>query len=212
VRFRTPFLALCISVLLAGTSVAQIAGHLNFSGGAGFGMPTGHDGRNLNTGWNLDFRGGYNFSRHLAVDLDYSYNRWNLNSSALAAYGQPGGYTDIWSFSLLPVYHLFPRKKVDFYVLGGPGLYHSNLSLTQPTTATSLFCDPFLGCFPETIGVNQVVASFTTYKGGVSAGGGVEYRLGNSHLKVFSEARYSRMFTTQGSDLEYVPVTFGLRW
>jgi hypothetical protein len=29
---------------------------------------------------------------------------------------------------------------------------------------------------------------------------------------VFGEARYSRMFTTHGNDLTFVPVTFGLRW
>lgn len=31
-------------------------------------------------------------------------------------------------------------------------------------------------------------------------------------MKVFAEARYQNMFTTQGSDLGYIPVTFGLRW
>lgn len=34
---------------------------------------------------------------------------------------------------------------------------------------------------------------------------------GESRLKACSEARYSRMFTTRGSDVEIVPVTFGIR-
>lgn len=36
---------------------------------------------------------------HLALDLDFNYNRWNLNNAALARYGEPNGYTTIWSFS-----------------------------------------------------------------------------------------------------------------
>jgi hypothetical protein len=40
----------------------------------------------------------------------------------------------------------------------------------------------------------------------------LEFRLGDSHLKAFAEARYSRMFTTHGNDMTYVPVTFGVRW
>jgi hypothetical protein len=50
---------------------------------------------NLNTGWNLDFRGGMNVSRHLLADLDFAYNRWNLTPAALATFGGPGGYSSI---------------------------------------------------------------------------------------------------------------------
>lgn len=206
-------LIVILSVLLAGKSSAQTTRHLNFSAGGGFSVPFDRAGHDLDTGWNLDFRGGYNATRHLALDLDFNYNRWDLNSTTLARYGEPGGYTTIWSLSFTPVYRLFPRKRLDVYAFGGPGLYYRNLSLTQPTFVSSLFCDPFFGyCYPTTVGVSQVVASFSTYKGGVNVGTGVEVRVGGSRLKAFGEARYSRMFTTNGSDLIFVPVTFGLRW
>jgi hypothetical protein len=97
--------------------------------------------------------------------------------------------------------------------MGGPGLYHRNLTLTTPGLINTLFCDPFWGfCYPATVGVDQVVASSTTYKMGFNLGAGLEARLGQSHVKAFGEARYSRMFTTHGADLTFVPVTFGLRW
>jgi opacity protein-like surface antigen len=211
-RFRSVISALFVSTLLAATSAAQITQHLNFSAGAGFNVPTGRAGDDLNTGWDLDLRGGYNLTRHLALDLDFNYNHWNLNTAALTRYGEPGGYTTIWSLSFTPVYHFFPRRRVDAYAFGGPGLYRRSLSLTQPTTVSTVFCDPFFGCYPAAVGVNQVVASFTTYKGGFNFGGGLEYRLWDSRLKVFTEACYSRMFTTNGSDLTSLPVTFGLRW
>src|SRR3954466_12622545 len=36
----------------------------------------------------------------------------------------------------------------------------------------------------------------------------LEFRLGG-HFKLFTEARYNEMFTTHGTNLTYVPVSFG---
>jgi len=201
-----------IIVLVALGAAAQVEEHFNFSGGAGFSVPTDAAGRNLNTGWNFDLRGGYNLA-HLSADVDFGYNYWNLTSAALARFGEPGGYNSIWSLSFNPVYRFAPKSKADVYTTGGFGLYHRNLTLTRPATENVLVCDPFFGfCFPAVVGVTEVVASSSTYKGGFNLGGGVEFRLGDRRTKVFSEARYERMFSTHGTDLTYVPVTFGLRW
>jgi hypothetical protein len=203
------------ALILAGVCVSASAqaSRFEFSGGAGFSDPTGNAGDNLNMGWNLDFRGGYRPIHHLSLDLDFNYNRWNLNSAALARYNEPGGYTTVWSFSFLPVFRAAPRWNVTPYIMGGPGIYSRNLSLTQPGIVNSYYCDPFFGyCYPSTYGVNQVVASSTTYKLGISGGAGLEYRLGQSHWKVFGEARYAEMFTNHGQNFTFVPVTFGVRW
>lgn len=192
---------------------SQNFSHIDLGVGAGFTEPMGHAGSNVNTGWNLDVRGGYRPIENLAFDLDFNYNRFNLNNAALARYGEPGGYSTVWSVSLTPVLYGSPHWHISPYVLGGPGLYYRNLSLTQPGLINSFYCDPFFGyCYPASIGVNQVVASATTYKMGFNAGAGLEFPLGSSPLKVFGEARYSRMFTTHGNDITFVPVTFGLRW
>lgn len=53
---------LSASLLLGEEGLAQTTEHLNFSGGAGFSVPTDGAGRNLNMGWNLGFRAGYNVS------------------------------------------------------------------------------------------------------------------------------------------------------
>lgn len=81
---------------IAGTAKAQWS-HVDFSAGGDFSEPAGRAGTNVDTGWNIDFRGGYKPTRHLALDLDWNYNRWNLNGRALARYGEPSGYTTIWS-------------------------------------------------------------------------------------------------------------------
>ena|SRR5215472_1407536 len=206
-------LALCCTVLCtAGSAHAQWS-RVDVSAGGGFSEPAGRAGNDVNTGWNLDFRGGYKPSPHLGLDLDFNYNRWNLNNAALARYGEPNGYTTIWSFSFLPTLYGSPHWRVTPYAMAGPGAYYRNLTLTQPSLIHTIFCDPFFGfCYLATFGVNQEVATATTYKMGVDVGAGLEAPLGQSRVKAFGEARYSRMFTTHGADLEFVPVTFGIRW
>jgi len=72
---------------------------------------------------------------------------------------------------------------------------------------------PVLGfCYPALVQGNQVVATLDTYKPGFNAGGGSEFHLGDAGLKAFAEARYHEMFTTHGTNLSYIPVTFGVRW
>lgn len=202
----------CLGSVALGQENGQWS-HADVSVGGGFSEPLARAGNSLDRGWNVDVRGGYKPSPHLALDLDFNYNRWNLNSGALARYGEPGGYTTIWSASLLPTFYASPRWHVTPYVMAGPGVYYRNLSLTQPGLVNTFSCDPFFGfCYPATLGVEQVVASSTTYKMGLNGGAGLEVPLGSTPLKVFGEARYSRMFTTHGADLTFVPVTFGIRW
>lgn len=192
---------------------AQDHHRFNVSAGGGFSVPTADASGNFNTGWNINFRGGFNASQVLLTDLDFTYNRWNLTNSALAKFGEPGGYADVWSLSFEPMIRLMPESRVDAYILGGAGLYHRGLTLTQPTTFTTIVCDPFFGfCYPALVQGNQVVASFSTYKPGFNAGGGLEFGAGHGGLKVFAEARYNEMFTTRGTNLSFVPVTFGIRW
>ena len=205
------FLAMLLMLTMAAS--AQNWNRLDFSAGAGFSTPTDAAGRNLNTGWNLDFRGGYNVNRHFAADLDVGYRYWDLNSAALAVFAEPGGHVSVWSFAFQPMIRMLPRRSAaNAYITAGAGIDYRNLTLTRPSTVTTIVCDPFFGCFPAIVPADQVVASFSTAKPGFNAGGGFEVRLGQSRARVFAEARYQRMFTTHGEDLTYVPVTFGLRW
>jgi hypothetical protein len=210
---RGALLAASIVSLWIAPLGAQDRHHFNFSAGAGVSFPTQDASRNFNRGWNLDFRGGVNVNRNFLADLDFTYNHWGLTSAALSHFGQPGGYADVWSLTFTPVIRMAPRGSVDPYILAGTGLYHRGLTLTQPATVSTVFCDPFFGfCYPAVVGVNQVVNSFSTYRGGFNAGGGVEFRLGSRGLHAFAEARYHQMFTAHGPDLTFAPLTFGLRW
>ncbi|PYV50152.1 MAG: hypothetical protein DMG96_05420 [Acidobacteria bacterium] len=216
-KFRISILSLCL-FFLSGICLAQNERGFNVGGGAGFGagftVPTNRAGNSLNNGWNLNARSGYNFSQFFALDLDLTYNHNDLNSAALARFHEPNGNVGTLSITLNPVIRFAPRgSRVQPYATAGFGLYRRNLTLTQPSTVSTLACDPFFGfCFPAAFGVDQVVASNTTYKDGFNVGGGFDFPLGGRRLKLFTEARYSRMFTTHGSDFTFVPVTFGFHW
>src|SRR5581483_2543796 len=209
---RIGFTLLVFLLATFSSAVAQSERGFTFGGGAGVSLPSDHLGKEVDTGFNINARGGYNPSRHLGLDLDFLYNHWGLNNTALARLNEPGGSVSIWSVTFNPVYRLAPRHRIDPYITAGFGVYSRSLTLTQPALINTFACDPFFGCFPAAIAVNQVIASNTTYKGGWNAGGGIDFRLGEGKMKVFAEARWQNMFTTHGSDLNYIPVTFGIRW
>lgn len=202
------------TAILTALSSAQISQRFNFSAGGGVTVPTDRAGRALNTGWNVNFRGGVNVSRYLLADLDFTYANMRFNDATLATFNEPNGGIGTWSLTFNPVVKLAPpHSKIQPYITAGYGLYHMNFTLTRPASVPTVFCDPFFGfCFPGTVGVDQVVASDSTYKGGFNAGAGFDIPLGQSRVKIFTEARYHRMFSTHNSDFTYIPVTFGLRW
>jgi opacity protein-like surface antigen len=216
-KSRILIISLCL-LFISGDCLAQSERGFNVGGGAGFGagftVPTNRAGNSLNTGWNLDARAGYNFSQFFALDLDFNYNHNDLNSAALARFNEPNGNVGTLSITLNPVVRFAPRgSRVQPYATAGFGLYRRNLTLTRPSVVSILTCDQFFGeCFQTAFGVDQVVASNTTYKGGFNVGGGFDFPLGERRLKLFTEARYSRMFTTHGTDFTFVPVTFGFHW
>jgi len=208
---------LVVSALLTVLASAQesVENHrVNFSAGGGFTVPTAEGSSNLNTGWNIGFRGGLNITHNFLADLDFTYNQWGLTRSALASFGQPNGHADVWSLTFNPVFKLAPaHSSVKPYIIAGAGLYHRGLQVSHPANVRTIFCDPFFGvCFPTVVTVNQVAASFSTYRPGFNAGGGLEFAIGSHGTKVFTEARYHEMFVSGGPDMKFVPVTFGLRW
>jgi len=72
--------------------------------------------------------------------------------------------------------------------------------------------DSFFGVvYPAAVPTDQVIGSFSNYKGGLNGGAGVEFKLGKSNVKMFAEAKYHYMFT-RPTPTTFVPVSFGFRW
>ena len=128
-----------------------------------------------------------------------------------ACLGVPGGDIHVFSATLDPIVHLTPHGHFDLYVTGGGGLYHMYQEFTQPTVATAFGFNPFFGYYSGLVPATQVLSSYSVNKPGVDIGAGVA--LGTKwHGKFFAEARYNRIFMTNGFHADYVPVSFGFRW
>jgi hypothetical protein len=178
--------------------------------GGGFTQPVGTTGTNLNEGWNIQGGFGVNFSPYIGAKIDLGYNHFNLSSFALNSVGAPGGDVQIFSATLDPIVHLNPRGHVDVYLVGGGGEYHWYQEFTQPTISTFEAFNPFLGYYPVAVPGNQILGSYSVNKPGVNGGAGIA--LGTRfHGKFFAEARYTRIFFSNGH-ADYVPVSFGFRW
>jgi hypothetical protein len=197
-------------LLLTGVLSAQETSPFTFSIGAGFTEPVGTTGRALDTGWNVQALGGYNFIPYLGLTLRFNFNDMGVNTATLDNLGYPGGSVRVWDFTLDPVVHLSPHRPFDVYLTGGGGIYHRYQDFTAPSAAVVGGCSPFFGCFNSVVGVNEVLASYSVTKPGIDAGMGIAFG-SRWHVKFFGEARYNRMFIGN-YHTDFVPVTFGFRW
>lgn len=204
-----PFFPAAVLILAASLScVAQDSFHRwTFEGGAGFDLPSGSATSQWNTGWNIKAGAGYNFTSHISTLLEWDFTDFGLSDQALLNYGQLGGMTHFWSLSADPRYDFNPNGSFDFYATGGYGLYSRTLFFTDPTQDQQ-YCDPYSGYCTDTGA--PVIASFTNHKGGTNYGGGFSYKLGDSGLKFFVDARYHHFLSHTNNN--FAAITLGIKY
>lgn len=197
--------------------------HLVFEAGGGANAPAG-DKAYITWGGNLTLGGGYRFSKNLSALLEYQFLDDKIPGAIIAEAGASGGHDHIWSFTVDPVYDLFPKSSNDLYVTGGGGFYRKVTSFTilSPTQyCTYFYCG--IGYAP------QVAGHFSSNQGGWNVGGGYQHRMGGmygeSKVKLFAEVRYLDVLspavttsanglgtTTVGAGTKVIPITFGVRF
>src|SRR5262249_54460731 len=138
------------------------------------------------------------------------------SSSVLALVGAPDGSARLYSVTGNLIAHTTDAHKAGFYGIGGIGWYHPPWELTRPgITLRPVFLPPFLlwgvVCTNGLVESSATLASGSSNAFGWNVGGGVTYRIGGSHAKVYAEARYHRAYTNK-IDTQVLPLTFGLRW
>lgn len=199
--------------------------------GGGFNAPTSDSSSSITWGGNFTVGAGYNLNSHLAVLGEYQFIDSKLPGSFIGQtynsdydVAADGGNAHIWSFTVDPVFSLFPKKANDLYIVGGGGFYRKMTNFTYPQV--DYYCDYYCGY--ETS--NQVVGHYSSNQGGVNIGLGYQRHLGgefhDSRMKLFAEARYLHLFSpagtynvnqylspvTVGEGTTIIPVTFGVRW
>jgi hypothetical protein len=193
----------CFALFLAVTVNAQETQHIAFDIGGGFTQSVGNTGRYLDNGWNVGGGIGWNFSPYFGAMLQTNYNSLGYNSATLANIGVPGGGVDVFSATIDPIVHLHPKGHWDAYIVGGGGLYHEYENLTAPTLIPGFF-----GFYPGQV----ILSSYSVNKPGANIGAGVAFGT-KWHAKLYAEARWNHVFGAYGGPrMDYIPVTFGVRW
>ena len=98
------------------------------------------------------------------------------------------------------------------YLTGGVGYYHLETTLTEAGLVYyPPYCDPwFWWCYPGGIGPGNIIRGHdTSSEIGYNVGIGYTFDVGVNQM--FIEASYHSI-STELSDIEYVPITFGFRW
>jgi opacity protein-like surface antigen len=199
-------------ILLPLFSLAQSEHPFTVNVGAGVTPLTGGVSHRLDNGWHIDAGGGINITRYLAASVNYTYYGLGVGQRLLNEAQVPDGNAHIWSVTANPRIRLSHSSKVDPYLVGGVGYYRRTVEFTRPTAVEVLLFDPFFGVFFNTIvRADQVIGRIRQGGVGGSLGAGFDIKLGDSGLKLYTEARYHYADTGR-VPTRMVPVTFGLRW
>ena len=203
-----------VSLFLSSTaSWSQEAAWSKFTANFGVGVanPVHDTGSRLDTGWNFTGGAGMNFTSHLGLAGEFTYNSLGVNQSTLQSLEFPNGEMRLWAFTANPVVRLNHSGRVDCYLIGGGGVYHRVTEFSQPTVAMYTVFDPFFGLsYPVAVPANQVLSSYSTTAGGLNIGGGITIKIGRGNAKAYVESRYHHMFSDPATTI--LPVTFGIRW
>jgi opacity protein-like surface antigen len=206
----------CLTIALIVTcltfSQAQEQSRFTADVGAGVTPLSGKISDRLETGWNIGVSGGVNLNSVFSASLRYSFNGLGVNSSLLQRVGTPDGHSNLWSLTLDPKVQLGGFGRIRPYAVGGVGYYRRTVDFTRPVIVRDLFFDPFFGIAFSSLVVEDLSVKRVT-KGGVGGnlGAGFDIKLGDSGVKVFSEARYEYA-DTGNVPTRMIPVRFGLRW
>jgi hypothetical protein len=192
-----------------------------FEAGGGFNAP---ESSSITYGGQFTLGAGLNFNKYISGLIEYQFMDDKLPGGLIAETGASGGYAHIWSFTFDPVIDLTPKATNGVYVTGGGGFYRKVTNFTDPEEAE--YCE-YYGC--GTIVENEVVGHFSSNQGGFNVGAGFEHRIGGqygeSHTKLFVEARYLELFspasvtnpnglgtTAVAADTKVIPVSVGVRF
>lgn len=204
----------------------DIVHRLTIEAGGGASGPAGDK---ADITWGGQFMGGVgvNINRSLAAFLEFQFLDNKMPGAIAAEAGSQGGHYHIVSFTVEPVYDLFPKSSNDVYLRGGGGYYHKSINFTDPTVSCGYFYY-YYNCGTT----NQVVGSFGSNNGGWDIGGGYQHRFGGmygeSRTRVFAEVRYLEVMSPAlkgqsppgsglnpvniDADTKLMPITLGIRW
>ncbi|MCI0570615.1 MAG: porin family protein [Myxococcaceae bacterium] len=192
---------------------------VTFNIGGGTSIPLLDSAAHFKVGGSFQIGLAYNFSNLLGLQAEYLYSGYDVRDRLVVSNDVEGDHTMQYG-TLNAVVNVVPARPVGVYLIGGPGLYHRRVTISEfAGTAIGTHCDPWLFvCFPVAVPIRNVLARRTSYDFGLNAGAGVALRLGGT-ARLYLESRYHFMFgptfdTPEGpvkANGQYLPIVFGLR-
>jgi hypothetical protein len=204
---KTIVTTFCLFFLAVGLLCAQEVAPFTFNVGGGFTETVGSTGHYLDNGWNAQAGAGWNFSPYIGVLIQTQFDGLGINGTTLSTLGVPGGNVRVFSATLDPIVHLHPHGHWDAYIIGGGGLAHVYEDFTEPVIATGY--NPFFGFYNYQ--ATGVISSSSVNKPGANIGMGLTFGT-KWRAKMYAEARWQHVFMNNGEHIDYVPVTFGVRY
>lgn len=195
---------------------------LEFGGGA---VAPAANKNDITWGGQFLIGGGVNVTQNLAAFLEFQYLDNKIPGAVIAETGAQGGRYHIWSFTVDPLWDLFPKAANDVYLVGGGGFYRKTMNFTNPTQSCGFFY------YYYTCGTsNQTVGSIGSNNGGWNIGGGYQHRFGGmyglSRTRFFAQVRYVDVLSPAirskslnglapvsiSAGTKLLPITVGFRW
>ena len=199
---KRTFLFLIVTVLPAAAQRQWGPAPVRATGafGLGFSAPVNPAATRLDIGWGLN--GGVGVTNdYVGVLFDATFADFGITHDALLRQGARSGSQKYWALTVDPMFHVNERGPVDFYVIGGGGLYGQITNYRASADA-----------FGQNLRRYDLTYSNQILKPGVNAGAGFSFRVGDYYnLKIFAEARFHHMFVGP-SGVSFIPVTIGVRF
>lgn len=136
------------------------ASRLAIEVGGGLDIPVGNTSSYVNSGWDLTAGGGLHFHHGLSALIEYQFVGDGLPSAIVTEAGSQTGNVHMWSFSVDPVYDIFPKAANGVYVTGGGGFYRKVTNFQN--AAPQQYCYYF---YCGTGYANQTVGHFSSNSG-----------------------------------------------
>jgi opacity protein-like surface antigen len=191
----------------------------------GWNFASGDAGDALDDGWSLGGGALYWPSESpIGLSLEANYWRMDLSNSAIRRINDAinqdpnndgeitGGDVENWRFAVNGIWSLGSDTSRGLYLTGG--ISYNNVSGVVTETGLVYYppvCDPWLWwCSPGGVGPGQIIAgkrSEQEFGWNVGAGYSFETDIG----QVYMELRYEQI-SFGDSDIEYIPLTVGVRW
>lgn len=221
---KTIFTASCCALFFASAVRAQnpdeprwhqLLDQLAFHANGGIDETYSTTSKNLSTGYDIQAGLGYNFTKHLTLLCDLGWDRFRITLPALNALGTPQGYpgghlhTD--SVTADPLWHFHPKGAWDYYVTGGGGAFERTQNLTRPTVATATGTDAFFGFNTPGYPSSEMPLVYSVKKPGLDGAVGVSVNV-KYGLKLYAEVRYNHVFAGSLKNMDWMPITLGVRW